>query len=151
MDLHDITRLQSIDTALSSPDGLHYATAATQHGCTTKTIQRLVSLLRSTGREIVLRESPDNGKLSRHHYAPGTGTLFAREHDREMMTIPRGGRPPTIDEVKRADVIDRLRQGWTYAEIAMTTGISQPTVMRIAKANGITRPRGRRKAQRRIK
>lgn len=62
------------------------------------------------------------------------------------VTIPRGGRPPVIGEVLRVEVLQRLRYGQTYAEIAATTGISQPTVMRIAKANGITRPRGRRKA-----
>lgn len=62
------------------------------------------------------------------------------------VTIPRGGRPPVIGEVLRVEVLQRLRYGQTYAEIAATTGISQGQVSKVAKAAGITRPRGRRKA-----
>lgn len=63
------------------------------------------------------------------------------------VTIPRGGRPPTIDDLRRSEAVDRLRQGWTYAQIAFVLGISEGEVCKIAKRAGIVRPRGRRKAQ----
>lgn len=139
MDQQDLTRLMDLDAALASPEGLHYATAATRHGVTTKTIQRLVALIRGTGRETVLEQSPETGRLAIHRYAPGVGRLFLPPG---MVAVPRGGRPETYDQAKRQQVVTLAGQGVKYADIVTTTGVPIATVKRWASTAGFKRARG---------
>lgn len=78
-----VRRLQALDAALASPDGLHIPTAAREHGVSAKTIQRDLSLLRELGhphrQERVIGDGPGNhGAEHRHWYADRRRRLFAR-------------------------------------------------------------------------
>lgn len=76
-----IRRLQAIDAALASPDGVHLTTAAAEHGVSPKTIARDLALLRELGHEHEQwRERGDgpgnHGGWHVHRYV-GPGRLFA--------------------------------------------------------------------------
>lgn len=139
MDQHDLTRLMDLDAALASPEGLHYATAATRHGVTAKTIQRLVTLIRGTGRDTILEQSVETGRLAIHRYAAAVGRLFVPPG---MVAVPRGGRPETHDQAKREHVATLAAQGVKYADIVTQTGVSLRTVKAWAKSAGVKRTRG---------
>lgn len=126
MDQQDLARLMDLDASLAS-EGLHYGHAATRHGVTTKTIQRLVTLIRGTGRETILDQSSETGRMAIHRYAPGVPRLFL---PRDMIAVPRGGRPETHDAAKRQQVIALRGQGLKFADIVTQTGVSIATAKR---------------------
>lgn len=137
MDIADLTRLIDIDAALASDAGLNYADAAAKHGVTTKTIQRLVMLIRGTGRETVLRNHTGTGHATQHHYAPGSRRLFADDRtpvvvDSDGIRAKRRkvGRPAADDDRIRALRGPDESPVHTMQEIADIVGCGLGTVKR---------------------
>lgn len=126
-----IRRLQALDAALASLDGLHIQTAAQEHGVSAKTIQRDLALLRELGHPHMQERQSGDGRGNQgdrhvHRYSPSVPRMF--------------GAARKSGQYGRSRVYDRdlMRQmagaGYTGAEIAERLGCTRALVHQVCRS-----------------
>ena len=126
MQASEIRRLQVIDAALASRDGLSVQALATEWSCSGKTVLRALALLTELGHTHSAERRDDSTYW--HRYDRGVKPLFRATRS----DISRRGRL-AMSADKRAEIVRRLRAGESVGEIVKSGYATYGTVYRLSR------------------